>query len=178
MKFVTINTTSYNKDCIIGVDMPTREISEDGDPTGKWFFVVYVKDAIEEIVDFDTAEECIKARSELMTQLENNYYEEVSLATNEVYELTGCMDGEDLLKSLKELKNKYALNDKYTFMDEECDLPLVEQIDNCLEALKVYQAFTEKFAQALVDVENKAQENRTQEIIDMIKELPLDEYRT
>lgn len=103
MKFITINTTSFNKDSIIGVEMPTKDIDDDDNPTGKWFYIVYIKDAIEEIVAFDNAEECIKSRSELMSELESPYMDvpvEISellldgLSDEDLIKLKGMVDGE------------------------------------------------------------------------------------
>ena len=185
MKYVTVNTTSYNKDCIIGVEMPTRDVSEEnGEPTGKWFYIVYVKDAIEEIVEFDSAEDCIKSRTELMAQLENNYYEEIQVESNEIEELTGCIDTKDLLAGLKNLKEQFHLDDTYDLHDDTFTVPLLDQIYNRLNDLDGLQGWSERLAKVLIEIEEQLTEySKSAEffdvkmVLDKIQELPLDEYR-
>lgn len=184
MKFVTVNTTSYNKDAIIGVEMPTRDVTEEGEPTGKWFYIVFIKDAIEEIVEFDNAEDCIKSRTELMTQLENNYYEDIQLETEDVHELTGCMDTKDLLAGLKNLKEQFHLDDTYDLHEDTFTVPLIDQIYNRLNELDGLQGWSERLAKVLIEIEEHLETSQKcngflfiDEILKKIRELPLDEYR-
>ena len=184
MKFVTVNTTSYNKDAIIGVEMPTK------DEEGRWFYVVFIKDAIEEIVDFDTAEECIKARTELMTELENNYYEDISIQKHDIFEETGCLDEDSLLEALADLKRDFLLDDTVEGTGDgsgEITIPLIDQIRNRLEDLDGMCKWSERLAKTLIDIEEFILHNQVkvtedpdgykQEILNKIQELPLDEYR-
>ena len=72
MQFININNTMYNRDHIIGVEMPQWDEDEQ-----EWYFAVLISNEIAEFVIGDDAQDCMLKHNELMVQLENETLEEV-----------------------------------------------------------------------------------------------------
>jgi len=72
MQFININNTMYNRDHIIGVEMPQWDEDEQ-----EWYFAVLISNEIAEFVIGDDAQDCMLKHNELMIQLENETLEEV-----------------------------------------------------------------------------------------------------
>ena len=71
MKYITINTTSYNKDKIIGIDGITQNTEEET-LIDKWFFIVYIQDGIEEIVEDEDVSNLMVTRNRILSELEED----------------------------------------------------------------------------------------------------------
>ena len=72
MKFLTINTTSYNKDKIIGIDPIQQDTEHQISENDTWYFIVYIQDAIEEIVQDDDVSNLMATRNRILNELEED----------------------------------------------------------------------------------------------------------
>jgi hypothetical protein len=70
MRFININNTMYNKDHVIGVEMPQWDEEEQ-----EWYFAVIITNEIAEFVSGENVEDCMRKRSELLLELEEASYE-------------------------------------------------------------------------------------------------------
>jgi len=70
MQFININNTMYNRDHIVGVEMPQWDDEEQ-----EWYFAVIITNELVEFVVGDDAQDCMIKHNELMMQLEDSRIE-------------------------------------------------------------------------------------------------------
>lgn len=110
MKYITINTTLYRKDKIIGIDPIQQDTEHQIDETGTWYFIVYIQDAIEEIVQDEDVSNLMSTRNRIINELEEDTQLETLLKR-----LIALQEPQDLLQLVDETLNinpeKKQLND-------------------------------------------------------------------
>lgn len=79
MQFININNTMYNKDHIVGVEMPQYDTEDE-----EWYFAVIITNEIAEFVIGDNAEDCMRKRTSLLLELETTGYVEYKEIIEEV----------------------------------------------------------------------------------------------